>query len=539
MLCRCESGNPPAEGTQLRVVIPENITGSEVVLDATVVRTKDSSEFGIKITNPGVLGNYNGFDVSAHISGKADPETGFPNREAVTKGLETSMAQLERLQRENRELFIVALKIKGIDIMNAINLGNEKSGHLLREIIVLARQRLSEAGTIAAGRLRGPEVLLFCEIERNQYLEAITLLCKTVCEVQEAINKMAPNPCPVSVAAAVMEERNIPASSVLARLTDEGNQYFVTIDGKGNPYCQIQITKMENTMESERKEIATEVKKVFNMIQEYHRAEDHREKMEIKERIKKQLGYAFQMQRCIRKNELKGVELLIRFNGDEGTPRSPQMVVEALEAGRIISPFFHFILEDAAQDFKTLQEQFPDVTLSLNASPTELSAPRYVTELMDALEANEIDPSCVTIEITETNMDSRQLQEGSTTITNLKELVKRGCTIAIDDFQTGVATIERALALMDLGVVIREIKIDKEFLDPKEVTYVQEIVRIARKMGKGTRIIAEGVEDENLIPILREYGVDVTQGYFNDGRPAEMKDIIRIAKRQKEGGGEG
>jgi EAL domain-containing protein (putative c-di-GMP-specific phosphodiesterase class I) len=101
------------------------------------------------------------------------------------------------------------------------------------------------------------------------------------------------------------------------------------------------------------------------------------------------------------------------------------------------------------------------------------------------------------------------------------ERVRRlGCRLALDDFGTGFGSF---IYLKHLPV--SELKIDMEFVrhvshSPADRRLVESIVMIARALG--VRTVAEGVEDEATLTLLREYGVDFAQG-CHLGAPAPLE----------------
>jgi EAL domain-containing protein (putative c-di-GMP-specific phosphodiesterase class I) len=102
-------------------------------------------------------------------------------------------------------------------------------------------------------------------------------------------------------------------------------------------------------------------------------------------------------------------------------------------------------------------------------------------------------------------------------------LVKLGCRLALDDFGTGFGSFTYLKTMP-----VDYLKIDVEFVrnlgsNPANQHLVTAIVNLARGFGKQT--IAEGVEDEATLDLLRAYGVDFAQGYHL-GRPAPIETPV-------------
>ena len=125
------------------------------------------------------------------------------------------------------------------------------------------------------------------------------------------------------------------------------------------------------------------------------------------------------------------------------------------------------------------------------------------------------DPANLVFEITETALMG-DIEKGEAFAHGLADI---GCGLALDDFGTGFGSFTYLKALP-----IGYLKIDIEFVrdldsSPANQHLVKAIVNLARSFGH--RTIAEGVEDERTLELLREYGVDFAQGYFL-GRPAPI-----------------
>jgi diguanylate cyclase len=148
------------------------------------------------------------------------------------------------------------------------------------------------------------------------------------------------------------------------------------------------------------------------------------------------------------------------------------------------------------------------VPISLNISPIQCRDPGFGARLIDAVEQAKVDPRLINIEITESTMF-----KGLDIIQkNLAMLRTFGIGISVDDFGTGFSSLS---LLKDLP--LDALKIDRSFVCDigKQVgaeTIVQAIVEMAKKLG--FRTVAEGVETEAQVALLRDAGVDNLQGYY-------------------------
>ena len=148
------------------------------------------------------------------------------------------------------------------------------------------------------------------------------------------------------------------------------------------------------------------------------------------------------------------------------------------------------------------------VPISLNMSPIQCRDPGFGARLISAIEKADIDPKTINIEITESTI----FKNLEVIRQNLEMLRAYGLGIHIDDFGTGYSSLS---VLKDLPLTA--LKIDRSFIrdltqEEDSKVLVQAIVDLARKLGYQT--IAEGVETEEQVAILRDIGVGILQGFY-------------------------
>jgi EAL domain-containing protein (putative c-di-GMP-specific phosphodiesterase class I) len=131
-----------------------------------------------------------------------------------------------------------------------------------------------------------------------------------------------------------------------------------------------------------------------------------------------------------------------------------------------------------------------------------------VTTVLGAVRSSGIDPSALTIEVTE----STAMADSDTGFRALRELSAVGVRVAIDDFGTGYSSLDQ-LRHMPVSVV----KVDRSFVqgmatDPGDLAIVRAVVDISRHFGLS--VVAEGVESELTLDLLAEIGCDIGQGFL-------------------------
>ena len=159
--------------------------------------------------------------------------------------------------------------------------------------------------------------------------------------------------------------------------------------------------------------------------------------------------------------------------------------------------------------------------MSVNVSASDLREERLVKIVASALLKRGLPPEALTIEITETAM----MTDPELARTVMQALHDLGVQLSVDDYGTGYSSLEYLLKLP-----INEIKLDRAFsVDlPRELratAIVRSTVDLTHALG--LRMVAEGVEDEETLLILRELDCDLVQGWHL-GRPMSASAFERL-----------
>jgi EAL domain-containing protein (putative c-di-GMP-specific phosphodiesterase class I) len=163
--------------------------------------------------------------------------------------------------------------------------------------------------------------------------------------------------------------------------------------------------------------------------------------------------------------------------------------------------------------------------VSVNVSATDLQNERLVDLVANALLRHGVPPSALTIEVTETAM-MRDPQVAQGVMQALDEL---GVRLSVDDYGTGYSSLEYLLKLP-----INEIKLDRAFSmdlahEARSVAIVRSTIDLTHALG--LRMVAEGVENEETLVILRDLGCDLVQGWHL-GRSTSSADFERFVAAQ-------
>lgn len=231
------------------------------------------------------------------------------------------------------------------------------------------------------------------------------------------------------------------------------------------------------------------------------------------------LRLATQPIRSLANGGIERYELLLRMTGDNGELLPAASFIEVAERSGMVQELDRWVVARALELMAERERAGNPVSLHMNlsgASMTDLSVLEFIERRLDEGEA---DPARCTFEITQT----ARVEDYDTAAGFADRLTEFGCEVAIDDYGAGFGPFAY-LKKVPFDVI----KIDGAFIrdmshNDADQLVVKAIVEIARGLGKQT--IAEFVEDENTRTMLRDYGVDMAQGYHL-GRPADAAETL-------------
>jgi diguanylate cyclase (GGDEF)-like protein/PAS domain S-box-containing protein len=215
-----------------------------------------------------------------------------------------------------------------------------------------------------------------------------------------------------------------------------------------------------------------------------------------------------------------GVEVLLRWTNPILGPVQPRIFIPAAESTGDIVYFGEWVLRQACRRFRRWQSVgMPLTRLSINLSPRQFRQTEFVSRVSGILSSSQLDPTCLELEVTENSI----IHDPETAVAILQDLKELGVHVAMDDFGTGYSSLRY---LRDLPIDV--VKIDKSFiqdilLDPADVEIVTAIIAMAR--GLKLEVIAEGVETDEQLALLKDLGCDKVQGYLYS-RPLPEKEFI-------------
>lgn len=231
-----------------------------------------------------------------------------------------------------------------------------------------------------------------------------------------------------------------------------------------------------------------------------------------------QLSLYYQPKMALSDDSIHSVECLIRWIHPEHGFIPPDEFIPLAEQTGAIRHITDWALRQAAMQHAEWRKQNLDIAMAVNISAvdlTDLSLPYKVSALLSEFNMT---PDKIILEVTE----SAVMGEPEIAINALNMLSRMGIKLSIDDFGTGFSSMAQLKKMP-----VDEIKIDKAFVlelatNAEDQVMVKTLIAMAENLGLST--VAEGVENQQSVELLRSMGCSTAQG-FHLSRPLPQKDI--------------
>ena len=222
----------------------------------------------------------------------------------------------------------------------------------------------------------------------------------------------------------------------------------------------------------------------------------------------------YQPQFDIKTGDLRGFEALMRWYDKELGDIGPAIFIPLAEETGMILEIGDWVLNTAFCTLKNWQQKYSfKGIMSINISPMQLKQPNFIENIRNLLIKYNLNPDAVEIEITEGIM----IENMNEAIEELNSLKNIGLRISLDDFGTGYSSLSYLQVLP-----LNTLKIDKSFItgitekNGIQANITNSIITMVTKMGLQT--IAEGVEKNEQLQILKEFNCHIVQGFLR-GKP--------------------
>jgi diguanylate cyclase (GGDEF)-like protein len=229
----------------------------------------------------------------------------------------------------------------------------------------------------------------------------------------------------------------------------------------------------------------------------------------------------FQPQIEIASGRLVGAEALIRWQNPQAGYIAPGSFMPAIEHCQSIRSLLWFVLNSALRQMTGWTAQCPGLSVAVNLAAGNLDDTDLVELVENALNVWSLPPQQLTLELTEGSL----MRNPAASMRTLARLRGLGTRTSIDDFGTGYSSLAY---LRDLPA--DELKIDRSFISPvtasgRDRDIVASIIQLAHAVN--LQVVAEGIEQEATLKVLREIGCDIGQGY-HFGAPMTAGDFEQI-----------
>lgn len=414
-----------------------------------------------------------------------DSLTGLNNRHHF----ETILAQLSKdALRSKRKHGLVYLDLDHFKVIND-TFGHQKGDDVLREM-----------STMLSRRVRSPDIL--CRLGGDEF--AVLLRNVTAESAQDFAREI---------------QRTI------------GEFSFQLQEQRINLGCSIGVTVIDSSAHTAeehfmRADIALYVAKGRgrNLIHLYdpkdNESDELRLRINISQKIRKAISedrmvLYFQPIYDVNKDKISYYESLIRLREPDGTIVGPAEFIPALEAAGEMHLLDRWIIKLAT---RTLRDH-PELNhIAINLSAQAFKDETLVPTILESLNTTGVNPKRLTFELTE----SASLFNLNITQRVITELHRLGCSFSVDDFGSGFSSFAY---LKDLPADY--IKLDGSFIqnlhkDSIDQALVKAMIQVIQALGK--KAVAEYVENEEILDVLKKMGIDFVQGY-HIGRPTPVEQI--------------
>jgi len=221
-----------------------------------------------------------------------------------------------------------------------------------------------------------------------------------------------------------------------------------------------------------------------------------------------------------------GAEALLRWRHPQLGLVPPDKFIPIAEKSGLILPIGEWVLRTACAQARQWQDEgLPPLPVAVNVSAVQFRQDRFLHVIRSVLDETGLHPQYLELELTEGLL----LSNADLTLAVLQELKRMGLKLSIDDFGTGYSSLSYLRQFP-----VHRLKIDRSFVqamtvDADAAAITGTIINMARSLR--LKVIAEGVENEEQLLLLRAHACDEVQGYYFSRplTPADFADKVRDA----------
>jgi len=431
-----------------------------------------------------------------------DALTKIPNRMQFQHLLQQSIARARRAGQG------VALLYIDMDHFKEVNdtFGHASGDRVLEALTERLTRVLSSEAVL--GRLAGDEFALFVDglsAEAEETLEQVSQLARTVLDTAGApfhINQQEVI-LTVSIGIALCPRD---ADNVIDLIRNADAAMYHSKQNGGNTYAL--YSQEMNAAAVERLMLRSKLRRAIE---------------------RDEFLVQYQPKVNLRDGSVSGAEALLRWRLPGHGDIPPAQFIPMAEENNLIGEIGEWVLERVCLDLNLLRGAVGDPgRIALNLSLKQLRHAGFILNCRSLFARHRVPPQSLELEITESTL----MADPRRTVQLLDQLAAMGLHLSIDDFGTGYSSLS-ALQQFPIG----SLKIDQSFIrdladDPADATLVRTIIDMGH--GLGLQVVAEGVEKQSQLELLRAWGCDLAQGrLFGDS--AGVNELLTLLRGQATG----
>ena len=427
-----------------------------------------------------------------HHLASHDALTGLPNRLLLDDRVAQAIAQANRQGHE------FALLVVDLDRFKLINdsLGHRAGDDLLREVAQRLKSAVRAVDTTA--RLGGDEFVILVDGPVTR-VEAVAIGRRATDVMRPAMRLLGIDVhISPSIGIAFYPGDGATVDALLARA--DAAMYSAKERGRNNVQC---YAEGMTTATQDRVRLESELHEALRSGQfELH----------------------YQPKVDTTSSRINSAEALIRWRHPQRGLVSPKDFIPVAEECGLLDAIGEWVLFEACRQGKAWQQEgLRPMRVAVNLAPSQFRLANLVEQIRRALEAAQLDPQYLEVELTE----SAVMSDAQESIVILESISRMGVLVSVDDFGTGYSSMSYLRRFP-----IDKLKIDRCFVTevtrrPEDASIVRAIISLAHSLH--LKVVAEGVETPEQLALLTELGCDQYQGfYFSPALlPAQFADLVK------------
>lgn len=455
------------------------------------------------INNAGVVTNYiaivnditekKRFDEILHNTAFYDSLTGLPNRLSFTDRLDQT---LKEYHNTGKKLALMSLNLVQFRYIND-TLGHHMGDQVLSRIGIILDSFAGRSGMVA--RMGGDSFALL--VEDYEKLSDVTRVAENI--IQKVLEPLE-----------IEETRIYVGISIGISLYPDDGDDIISMTRAAEMAMYHAKSRDKHSYSFFSNELSRRAEERFRIESYLHQAI-----------INQELEVHYQPKVSLVDFSIVGLEALIRWKNSTMGYISPDRFIPVAEGSGMIDEIGLFVLEESIKFAGFLAEEFTDPpVISVNVSGKQIQKSNFIKSFEEAMEKQKAIHHLLEFEITESSI----MEDIQSARTKLDYFRNMGISISIDDFGTGYSSMSHLKKFP-----VDKLKIDKSFIDQihterESTSIVQAIISLAKSLSLS--VVAEGVEKEEQLEILKNLKCDEIQGYYFSP-PLKREDCIDLIRR--------